>query len=342
MKIQEILAELRTNPTQNTKVSVVDQLEQIAKQYGTDDIFVRFSSTDKFGVNPRHEYKTTPLGIYAYPLDYVLDTELSNVPYMSTAPYIWVFKNTAPPNTVIDSERPVDPTIVSRIEQLFGDMYKKKGNDYALDSFDDDSLDRGGDDGYEWAGYDYDTDEPFIDKTSPLRIFHMVNMYYNDMEEDDWSEAEQVTLSPSEKTKLFRAAGVTALVDHGHGLIHINEGTQAVFFDISKLKMIKLIQQGSWNKPAVDKNKSKEYDVDNGTPSFAAHDTAAAERGFNRAKRAEREVPEFERDILQSPLMSYRYATEILKRPWPEAEEIIRSKPDLWKKYKTAFDIEDD
>lgn len=60
------LNELRRNPSKNTKESLIDFLSKYPNDY------VRFSDQNKVGINPRFTYYDTPLGVYAYPINYVL------------------------------------------------------------------------------------------------------------------------------------------------------------------------------------------------------------------------------------------------------------------------------
>ena len=92
MKLLEIIKEARRNPEQNKKVSTIDQLLAIKEKHGTDNIFVTFTQIPKLGANPRSEYDT-PIGIYSYPLQYVINNSIVDVPFAGNSPYIIVFKN---------------------------------------------------------------------------------------------------------------------------------------------------------------------------------------------------------------------------------------------------------
>ena len=95
MKIAEIL-EARRNPSVNKKESTLDSLEK----YRGQNVFVSYTASvsqegkanqgAKIGINPRSRYNT-PLGIYAYPIDYVLGLK-GNVPFAGSSPFVWVFK----------------------------------------------------------------------------------------------------------------------------------------------------------------------------------------------------------------------------------------------------------
>ena len=76
MHIKEIV-EARKNPELNPKESVNKQLKDLYDAT-TDTIpgsniknlFVSFTDLDKLGINPTSRYNT-PIGIYAYPAEYV-------------------------------------------------------------------------------------------------------------------------------------------------------------------------------------------------------------------------------------------------------------------------------
>jgi hypothetical protein len=121
MRIDELfLSEKRKNPHLNVKLT---PLEQLAKYKGQKDVFVSYTQDvgvashfpnnksdattrhvtgvrashqmhntrgSKLGINPRSEYKT-PIGIYAYPVDYVLMKE-GDVEFAGNSPYMYVFR----------------------------------------------------------------------------------------------------------------------------------------------------------------------------------------------------------------------------------------------------------
>lgn len=72
------LVEARKNPTLNPKTNVTqvlaDYLANTNGQIGpVRNAFVNFTDIQKFGINPQAD-TPDPIGIYAYPIDYVLDT----------------------------------------------------------------------------------------------------------------------------------------------------------------------------------------------------------------------------------------------------------------------------
>lgn len=82
ISFKQFLIEKRKNPTKNPKISVNDEISEILKRYSSDKIagitncFVSFTELDKLGINPLARFKEmdeTPIGIYAYPAQYVMD-----------------------------------------------------------------------------------------------------------------------------------------------------------------------------------------------------------------------------------------------------------------------------
>lgn len=76
MKLHELF-EARRRPELNPKISVNQAIaNRLAKTRGTkagvQNLFVSFTAIDKLGVNPASAFNT-PIGIYAYPANYVMD-----------------------------------------------------------------------------------------------------------------------------------------------------------------------------------------------------------------------------------------------------------------------------
>lgn len=75
----------------NRSKNALSQLREIYKtNRNKQQLFVTFTIHEKFGINPKSSFNT-PIGIYAYPLKYVIDVDM-DVPYAKTCPYIWVFQ----------------------------------------------------------------------------------------------------------------------------------------------------------------------------------------------------------------------------------------------------------
>jgi len=87
----------------NEKIMIKDQefrdpllaLQQIQKTHpNPENLAVTYTAVDKVGLNPKNKYDT-PLGIYLYPLDYVIEKKM-NVPFAGDQPHINVCEFTRP------------------------------------------------------------------------------------------------------------------------------------------------------------------------------------------------------------------------------------------------------
>lgn len=85
-----LLKNLLEKFTQPHRVSKIQKLKQINDQHPNDDLYVHYSLYDKLGINPRSKFKT-PIGIYSYPMDYMLDIG-GKPPYAGDRPYMVIFK----------------------------------------------------------------------------------------------------------------------------------------------------------------------------------------------------------------------------------------------------------
>ncbi len=66
----------------------------LLRQYANEkDVFVHLSKVMKVGIHPSTTFKT-PIGVYAYPLAYVLALKsISNLPFAAQHPYIFILKS---------------------------------------------------------------------------------------------------------------------------------------------------------------------------------------------------------------------------------------------------------
>lgn len=223
IKIQEI----RSNPQLNQKLPLLD----ILKKYYNDapgivgigrNAFASFTEKDKLGINPQSVYDT-PLGIYAYPLNYVLDTIKQrsgtfSLPYGGNHPYINLF---GVKGNVIDISK-MNKTDVEKYQNIIVQKYRNISKEI-MDQVIEDAYDysripsKGG-------GFWYVT----------LRISSML------------SSGNYFGIDESRKNaimwnKLFRDIGIDVVVDNGSSVIHENEPTQAVVFNPRSIINLKRI-----------------------------------------------------------------------------------------------------
>lgn len=293
------LFEARRNKDVNVKVSKMDALRKYA---GQEDVFVTFTSdvgakshmgktdpyTDfgtyrrkgelhnasghKLGINPKSEYET-PLGIYAYPIDYVLELD-GKVPFAHKEPFLNVFRSAGNILNLsevtskdvaemtaklrqhevfksLDVERAKRWSKVSsaggqfwNITRIAAQLLAVKGSEDDLQYINysgkfgqhDESDEQDDDDDY---GYDPQDDD--------------------DDQEDDVHESLNEAASRRSTSvqwgKLMRDLGYTGAVDFGSGIVHENEPTQAVFFSKEGVRLIEVIDnidpQAKWTQEQI-------------------------------------------------------------------------------------------
>lgn len=90
----QFLAEARAHPDQNPKVAVNQAIATYADIH-YEPTYVSMTNVDKLGINPKSGFDT-PIGLYAYPTDYVLKLisggkSLAQLPYGGDAAYANLF-----------------------------------------------------------------------------------------------------------------------------------------------------------------------------------------------------------------------------------------------------------
>jgi hypothetical protein len=231
--------EARKNPDLNPKVSVNQYIDQAmasaGKLPGSDitNLFISFTQLPKLGINPRSKYNT-PLGIYAYPADYVVEStrgrySMANLPFAGKQPYANIFQgrgNIVHLNTMsIQDESLYNNKLWAYANRLpkidFTKHYAPPGKDWpdivdnTINAADDYARERRSPGGRLWyttwklSGYI----ETYLKRPAPLA----------------WNE-------------LFRQAlGIDGCVDTGKGIIHPSEPVQAVFFSLAATNLISTV-----------------------------------------------------------------------------------------------------
>ena len=95
MRLSQIV-EAEVDPKTGEIHRWIDRDKLLQKYAGDKSVFVSFSDVNKLGLNPSSGYDT-PIGIYAYPVDYVLNSSMDdrsgfNVPFAANRDFIIVFK----------------------------------------------------------------------------------------------------------------------------------------------------------------------------------------------------------------------------------------------------------
>ena len=222
--------EARSNADKNARVPVEEHVQNHLSQAGDlpgtsqKNSFVSLTKVDKLGINPGSSDNHTPLGIYAYPSEYVVrklnGRKITALPHASFQPYTNIFSvqgNIVDLGTMSGGE-------LEKYKAALKKMYVSvaEGDPDAEDFLEDEVLDAasteapiGTPGGQLWwiAG-----------KTASVLIEHPdigAKMY------DAWPSSEY----SKSYNAVFRKIGIDGCVDSkGQGIIYYAEPTQAVFF----------------------------------------------------------------------------------------------------------------
>lgn len=208
MLISTILCEMRSNYHLNPKTSINDKLTEINKN-NTGNYFVSMTEIDKLGINPSSKYNT-PLGVYAYPLQYVVDTiqngSLKRLPFAGSQNFVNVFKANGNiidiskfsielyDEYIIKLKQVVKSIGFSIVEHILLDIINRSYVYASTKSI-----------GGRFWFIMYELSKTVAENYVTKKKFSIV-----------WNN-------------LFRQLGVDGVVDNGLGIIHGSEPTQAVF-----------------------------------------------------------------------------------------------------------------
>ena len=222
MRYYEIV-EARRNPEQNPKVSTLEELEKYA---GRDDVFVSFTSDvgkmshgnngkniggSKLGINPKSEWDT-PIGIYTYPVDYVLRKK-GKVPFAEKEPFLYVVQPTKP---LLDLNNYSETDFKRDSEKLIDMGFADTRNE-----------------GIKTAKFD--TPAAHLWNWTRLAVFLPMS--------------NNSSRASVQWPKILRSLGYLGAIDLGSGLIHPNEPIQAVFFSLDAVKVLEVIPNRFKRKP---------------------------------------------------------------------------------------------
>jgi hypothetical protein len=255
------LFELRRNHKVNFKKSF---LEELKKYEGQSDIFVSFTadvgieshmkpdslltanvSGHKIGVNPKSTYYETPIGIYTYPIDYVLELH-GKVPFAGNQPFIHILSLAVPTDNILMLDSYTNNHLDQDIESLVEYMedFKKENPQFIppkLKAYKDQDyynktkqITRFND---PRATIDYAIREAIV-KSPGGYIWNITRVLANTIKLHTDIDENAV----STWNKIFRILGYQGAVDNGAGIIHHNEPTQAVFFSIKAFKVVETIR----------------------------------------------------------------------------------------------------
>lgn len=271
MKIEKVL-EGRKNPALNVKKGVVQELRDFVDEHGEENYFVHFGNIHKLGLNPSPGYDSTPSGVYAYPLKYVMSAIVAGadglpmyvLPYAGDYKYAYIFKASGLVVSLQDEQ--TCEGIITHIEDFVGadhlkDLYDiiKKGSPSNL---------------YISNLCKRTTDGRYTNPGGA--VYGLPYLIFADM--DHYPEKQRLV----KWNKLYSMLGITGLVDwtenREDAIIHINEPTQAVFFDSGKLQIVKVLENNI-NPTGSENNRDK---TDFGHEAAARARTAGARKMFSR------------------------------------------------------------
>lgn len=237
MKTIEII-EARKNPELNPKVSINQYIRQA---YAAADLlpntnrpiknlFVSFVKVPKLGINPQSKYDT-PLGIYSYPADYVLERigdtgSMNDLPFAGNQPYAAIFSAYG---NIVDIS-----SMSNQDEKFYYDKLREFAKSLPDPQFDIFYL------GENWPSLleRFITSAPSKAKFGSRaggRLWYVTYKFSN-FYGPKYGQQPIVAWN-----KLFRTIGIDGCVDDGVGIIHESERTQAVFFSMKPLRVLSIV-----------------------------------------------------------------------------------------------------
>ncbi len=204
-----------------------------------ENLVVTFTAIDKVGINPKSEYDT-PLGIYFYPIDYVIEKRM-NVPFAKEQPYLNVCEFTRP----------------EKILHMTFDVNNQKGLDL-LNVFAKEEVDLA----IERLENNYELRSNYSKLWLVTREMAKKRAISTNDFLDVYHGGEEKTNEAVLWNANLRKCGIDGFVDHKTKTIHENEPTQGVVFTGTALRRILVIPQ-ILKKPLPDINKIPVHQIEN-------------------------------------------------------------------------------
>ena len=230
-----------------------------------EDLFISFTALDKLGINPQSKY-STPLGIYTYPLDWLLDNvnEARDVPNLMNAaiglhvpfaggnPYCWIVKvnkstgkfiSSTVEYTSKDAQKDLDwirENKIDTIRDIMSSLHKSSDKEKVLFEIDIQLYNRNII--YQKGLFVYDVnstrDKILSNKDNLLIIIDILFdvIAHNALVDTPFGRVWNITRYIAQNNsvswnKLFRDMGYIGVCDRdGLGIIHHAEPFQCVFF----------------------------------------------------------------------------------------------------------------
>ena len=204
---------------------------------GVLNLFVSLTSIPKLGINPRSHYNT-PIGIYAYPAEYVFQKvgrklPLNKLPFAGEEPWVNIFRVSENSN-VIDLEE-VTEDMYNQYCQRFYEILNKRFSIVVTNKV--------------FARFKEEAKTEARVKTPGGRLWY-VSMQTSKAITDP-SKSNSITWN-----KLFRDVGIDGFIDMGKGIIHPSEPTQAVFFSMKPIQVLDRVEN-KYSPDTIEKQKYK-------------------------------------------------------------------------------------
>ena len=247
MRYSEIIAEARRRSDVNLTIPVnawinnyFREVEQKGDSVGNSvvlNLFVSLTAIPKLGINPRSHYNT-PLGIYAYPAEYVFQKvgrklPLDKLPFAGDEPWVNIFRVSEDSN-VIDLDE-VTEDMYNEYCQRFYEILNKRFSIVVTNKV--------------FARFKEEAKTEARVKTPGGRLWY-VSMQTSKAITDP-GKSNSITWN-----KLFRDVGIDGFIDMGKGIIHPSEPTQAVFFSMKPIQVLDRVEN-KYSPDTIEKQKYK-------------------------------------------------------------------------------------
>jgi len=221
------LFELRRGEDKRPKSSFQEELAELIDTGVIPDeqVFVTFSNINKLGINPSSAFDT-PLGVYAYPLDYVLNHDRPDeLPFAGNRTWAIVFTARGVIYELYDENDDLDEMEEAVMRKLL------ELADWICAGHPD------AEDEIKTRVFDNARLEAFHPDRAESRMW-----YYTMIAAEMLTEMGIYAKTSIAWNALWRKMGITGVVDYDTGTIHSNEPTQAVFFETKNLSLVSTLR----------------------------------------------------------------------------------------------------
>jgi len=232
MKINDLLSELRRNPTQNIKKEGHAAAVEFLKTLSYSDIQyygVTLTQLPKLGVNPQSKYNT-PLAICFYPADYYLKKKKNGetMEFQDSAPYIQIVE-------IVNNSVEIDQLSESSFTWAIEKIYKLLPNLASTFKIDAEKL------GENLAEIIVDSTYSARTAQPGSRLWYILMRLSSVLTTDDLDDDRLIAKRTSVAwNKLLRLIGYDVVLDNGAGILHPAEPYQGMALDPTAVKLVKM------------------------------------------------------------------------------------------------------